>query len=47
MSQDFPQSYETSGRNMNVKSDLSSSATKVGLKGATGFDASMLALKMN
>ena len=47
MSQDFPQSYETSGGNMNVKSDLSSSATKVGLNGATGFDASMLALKMN
>ena len=47
MSQYFPKPYGTFGRNINVKVDLSSYATKADLKDATGIGTSNFALKSN
>ena len=47
MSQYFPKGYGTFGRNINVKVDLSSCATKANLKEATGTETSNFALKSN
>ena len=43
MSQYFPKPYERSGKNKNVKLDLSYYSTKDDLKGATVADTSTLA----
>ena len=45
MSQYFPKSFTTFGRNMNVKVDLSSYATKTDLKNVRHVDTSSFALK--
>ena len=45
ISQYFSKSYERFGENIKVELDLSSYATKVDLKGATGIDTSALASK--
>ena len=45
MSQCLPKPYRTFGGNINVKVDLSSYATKLDLKNATGVDTSKLAAK--
>ena len=47
MSQYFPKPYEPFGEDINVKVDLSNSATKTDLKDATGIDTSNFALKSN
>ena len=47
MSQYFPKGYDTFGRNINVKVDLSSCATKANLKEVTGTKISNFALKSN
>ena len=47
MSQQFPQPFRSFGGNINVKVDLSNSATKTGLKNATHVDTSSFALKAN
>ena len=46
MSQYFPKSFR-SGRNINVKVDLSNYATKTDLKNVTHVDTSSFALKTN
>ena len=43
----FPKLYEPSGRDINVKVDLSNYETKLDLISATGIDTSKLALKSN
>ena len=45
MSEYFPKSFRNSGRNINVKDDLSNYATKTDLKNATPVDISIFALK--
>ena len=45
MTQCFPEPYERSGGNVNVKIDLSSNETKTDLKSATGADTSKLTVK--
>ena len=47
MSQYFPKLFRSFGRNMNVKVDLSSYATKTDLKNVTHVDTSSFALKKN
>ena len=47
MSHYFPKQYESFGEDINVKVDLSNSATKADLKNAAGIDTSKLALKSN
>ena len=47
MSQYFPKSFRNSGRNINVKVDLSNNATKADLKNLTHVDNSSFALKTN
>ena len=47
MSQYFPKPYESFGRNINVKVDLSNHPTKADLKNATGVvDTSSVAKKL-
>ena len=45
MSEYFPMPHESFGRNISVKLDLFSYATKADLKGASGVDKSNLAAK--
>ena len=47
MSQYFPKSFRSFGRNINVKVDLSNYATKADLKNVTHVDTSSFALKTN
>ena len=47
MSQYFPKPYEPFGKNINVKVDLSSYATKADIKNITHEDTSSFALKTN
>ena len=47
MSQYFPKSFRSFGRNINVKVDLSNYATKTDLKNVTHVDTSTFALKTN
>ena len=47
MSHYFPKSFRSSGRNINVKVDLSNYATKTDLKNVTHVDTSSFALKTN
>ena len=47
MSQYFPKPFKSFGRNMDVKVDLSNSATKTDLKNVTRLDTSSFALKTN
>ena len=47
MSQYFPKLFRNSGRNINVKVDLSNYATKADLKKLTHVDNSSFALKTN
>ena len=47
MSYYFPKSFRSFGRNINVKVDLSNSATKTDLKNVTHVDTSGFALKTN
>ena len=47
MSQYFPKSFRSFGRNINVKVDLSNYATKTDLKNVTQVDTSIFALKTN
>ena len=47
MSQYFPKPYESSGKDINVKVDLSNYATKTDLKNASHVDVSSFALKSN
>ena len=47
MSKYFPESFRSSGRNINVKVDLSNYATKTDLKNVTHVDTSIFALKTN
>ena len=47
MSQYFPKSFRSFGRNINVKVDLSNYATKTDLKNVTHIDTSSFALKTN
>ena len=47
MSQYFPKPYEPFGKEINVKTDLSSYATKTDLKNVTHGDVSSFALKSN
>ena len=47
MSQYFPKPYKLFGGDINVKVDLSSYATKTGLKNVTHVDVSSFALKSN
>ena len=47
MSQYFPKSFRSFGRNINVKFDLSNYATKTDLKNVTHVDTSSFALKTN
>ena len=47
MSQYFPKSFRSFGRNINVKVDLSNYATKTDLKNVTHVDASNFAVKTN
>ena len=46
MSQNFPQVYGHSGRNVKNETDLCSYAMKTNLKGAQSIDASTLTSKM-
>ena len=45
MTKCFPEPYERSGGNVNIKIDLSSNETKTDLKNATGVDTSKLTVK--
>ena len=45
MSQYFPKSYESFGRDINVKVDLTNYATKTDTKKISHVDASIFALK--
>ena len=47
MSEYFPKSFRSFGRNINVKVDLSNYATKTDLKNVTHVDTSRFALKTN
>ena len=47
MSEYFPKSFRSFGRNINVKVDLSNYATKADLKNVTHVDTSNFALKTN
>ena len=47
MSKYFPESFRSSGRNINFKVDLSNYATKTDLKNVTHVDTSIFALKTN
>ena len=47
MSQYFPKPYETFGRDINVKVDLSNYATKADIKNISHVDTSSFALKTN
>ena len=47
MSEYFPNSFRSFGRNINVKVDLSNYATKTDLKNVTHVDTSSFALKTN
>ena len=47
MSQYFPKPFRSFGGNINVKVDLSNSATKTDLKNVTQVDTSIFALKTN
>ena len=47
MSQYFPKSFRNSGRDINIKVDLSNNATKADLKNLTYVDNSSFALKTN
>ena len=47
MSEYFPKSFRSFGRNINVKVDLSNYATKTDLKNVTHVDTSSFALKTN
>ena len=47
MSVHFPKSFRSSGRNINVKVDLSNYVTKTDLKNVTYADTSTFALKTN
>ena len=47
MSQYFPKSFRSFGRNINVKVDLSNYATKTDLKNVTHVDTSSFGLKTN
>ena len=47
MSQYFPKPFRSCGRNIDVKGDLSNSATKTDLKNITLIDTSSFALKTN
>ena len=47
MSQYFPKSFRNLGRNINVKVDLSSYATKTDIKNIAHVDTSSSALKIN
>ena len=47
MSQYFPKRFRSFGGNINVKVDLSNSATKTDLKNVTHLDTSCFALKIN
>ena len=47
MSEYFPKSFKSFGRNINVKADLSNYATKTALKNVTQVDSSSFALKTN
>ena len=47
LSQYFPKPFRSSGRNINVKVDLSNYATKTDLKNITHVDTSNFALKTN
>ena len=47
MSQYFPKSFRSFGRNIKVKIDLSNDATKTDLKNVTHVDTSSFALKKN
>ena len=47
MSQYFPKPYESCGRDINVKTDLSNYATKADIKNISHVDTSRFALKTN
>ena len=47
MSQYFPKSFRSFGRNVNVKVDLSNYATKTDIKNISHVDTSSFALKTN
>ena len=47
MSQYFPKPVRSSGRDINVKFDLSNYATKADIKNISGVDTSRFALKTN
>ena len=47
MSQYFPKSFRSFGRNINVKVDLCNYATKTDIKNVTHVDTSSFALKTN
>ena len=47
MSKYFPKSFRSSGRNVNVKVDLSNYATKTDIKNISHVDTSSFALKTN
>ena len=47
MSQYFPKSFRSFGRNINVRVDLSNYATKADIKNISHVDASSFALKTN
>ena len=47
MSKYFPKSFRSSGRNVNVKVDLSNYATKTDIKNISHVDTSSFALKIN
>ena len=47
MSQHFPKSFRSFGRNINIKVDLSNYATKADIKNMLHVDTSSFALKTN
>ena len=47
MSKNFPKSFRTFGKNINVKVDLSNYATKTDIKNISHVDTSSFALKTN
>ena len=47
MSQHFPKSFRSFGRNINIKVDLSNYATKADIKNISHVDTSSFALKTN
>ena len=47
MSQHFPKSFRSFGRNINIKVDLSNYATKTDIKNVVHIDTSSFALKSN